>query len=81
MVAFDKRYKGEGEQFFCAYASRRDNHTYKHSYQEVLAKYGANMSMNERMPAVLADALGDHAFIARFSSQKEIQEFFTFVTE
>lgn len=81
MVAFDKRYKGEGEQFFCAYASRRDNHTYKHSYQEVLAKYGANMSMNERMPAVLADALGNHAFIARFTSRKVIQEFFEFVTE
>lgn len=81
MVAFDKRYKEEGEQFFCAYASRRDNHTYKHSHEEVLAKYGAQMSMCQRMPDALADALGNQTYIVRLKERKDIDKFFRFVTE
>ena len=81
MVAFDERRKGYGDQYYCAYASRRDSHRYVRSHQEVLARYGADLCMCDRMPAALSDALGDQVFIARFRDKKEIEPFFKFVCE
>ena len=81
MVAFDERRKGEGEQYWCAYASRRDCHSYLHSHDDIFAKYGNVICMCRRMPAALADALGDQVYVARFSSKKEIDPFFNYVCE
>ncbi len=81
MVAFNEARKPQGEQFYCAYAGRRDCHTYKHSHQEILEKYGSVMSMCERVPDALADDLCNQAYIARFKEKKDIDTFFTFVTE
>ena len=80
MVAFDRREKGEGEQFYCAYAARRDGRRYLHSHEEIFARYGAAMCMSERVPDALADDLGNHAYIVRLGSEKEIEPFFEFVT-
>ena len=88
MVAFDERRKGAGEQYFCAYASRRDCYGYVHSHDEVLARYGSGaydsdpalgLCMVQRMPDALSDALGNQVYIARFASRKDIQPFFDFV--
>ena len=91
MVAFDERRKGAGEQYWCAYASRRDCYTYAHSHDEILARYGAGawssadpalgVCMCRRMPDALSDALGNQVYMARFSSRKDIQPFFDFVCE
>ena len=61
MVAFDEARKPLGEQFYCAYAGRRDGRSYKHSHQEILDKYGSVMSMCERVPDALADDLCNQA--------------------
>ena len=79
MVAFDERRKGEGEQFFCAYASRRDCHTYTHTHEEVLARYGNVICMCDRMPEALSSALGDQVYIARFNNKKDIKTYFEFI--
>ena len=91
MVTFDQRRKGAGEQYFCAYASRRDCYTYKHSHGDILARYGAGafsesdpslgICMCRRMPDALSDALGNQVYMARLSSRKDIQPFFDFVCE
>ena len=81
MVAFDERRKPDGEQFYCAYAARRDEHSYKHSHEEVMARYGSAMCMSDRVPDALADDLGNHAYIVRLREKKEIDAFFSFVTE
>ena len=81
MVAFDERRKDQGEQFYCAYASRRDSHRYAHSHDEVMARYGDAIRMSERVPSALADDLGDHAYMARFREKKDIEPFFRFVTQ
>ena len=81
MVAFDERRKPAGEQFWCAYASRRDSHRYAHSHEDVFARYGSVICMCQRMPAALADALGDQVYVARFKSRKEIEPFFNYVCE
>ena len=91
MVAFDQRRKTAGEQYWCAYASRRDSNHYAHSHEEILARYGQGafnpgspaegLCMCERMPDALSDALGNQVYIARFSSRKEIEPFFSFVCQ
>ena len=81
MVAFDERRKAQGEQFYCAYAGRRDNKIYLHSHEEVMARYGSQVCMVERVPAALADDLCDMAYIVRLKSKDEIKQFFNFVTE
>ena len=81
MVAFNERRKGEGEQYYCAYASRRDGHSYKHSHDEIWARYGSAMCMAERVPDALSDDLGNMAYIVRLNDKKEIDPFFKFVTE
>jgi hypothetical protein len=81
MVAFDERRKGFGEQYYCAYAGRRDCYRYRHSHEEVMARYGAAVCMAERVPAALSDDLCDMAYIARFADKKDIDRFFAFVTE
>ena len=80
MVAFDERRKGEGEQYYCAYASRRDGKQYAHSHEEVMARYGAAVCMCERVPDALSDDLGNHAYIARFKEKKDVEVFSRFVT-
>jgi hypothetical protein len=81
MVAFDERRKAEGEQFYCAYASRRDGVAYAHSHAEVLAQYGPAICFQGRVPDALSDDLGNHCYIARFPNKKDIDPFFHFVTE
>ena len=81
MVAFDERRKPAGEQYFCAYASRRDCYEYKRSHEEVFARYGASICMCQRMPDALSDALGNQVYVARVNSRKEIQPYFDFVCE
>ena len=81
MVAFDERHKPEGEQFYCAYASRRDGKTYAHTHQEVLERYAAAICFQGRVPDALSDDLGNHCYIARFAEEKDMAPFFRFVTE
>ena len=81
MVAFNEARKPQGEQFYCAYAGRRDGHTYKHTHQEILDKYGSVMSMCERVPDALADDLCNQAYIVRLKEKKDIDSFFQYVTE
>ena len=81
VIAFDQRRKADGEQFFCAYAGRRDCHSYKHSHAEIWQRYGSAMCMCERVPAALSDDLCDMAYIVRLPDKKDIPAFFQFVTE
>ena len=81
MVVFDEARKPQGDQYYCAYAARRDCYTYKHSHQEIMERFGIAVCMAERVPAALSDDLCDMAYIARFADKKEIDRFFTFVCE
>ena len=81
MVAFDECRKQQGEQYYCAYAARRDGKSYKHSHEEIWNRYGSAICMADRVPDALSDDLGNYAFMVRFQDKKDIDPFFQFVTE
>ena len=81
MVACDERRKPLGEDSFCAYASRRDGYTYKHSEEEIFARFGGSIRYSGRMSEALAGALGNRCWMACFPTLREVEAFFRFVTE
>ena len=82
MVAHNERRLPDiGGDRYCAYASQKDIHQYKHSHEEIMGKYGHCMRMAERMPDVLSGAMGNQMYTALFETYEEVQEFFSFVQE
>ena len=80
MVAFDERRKPEGpEHFYCVYASRKDGHTYARTHDEIMARYGANMVMQEEMPPMNWPQMGRYMYTAKFRTFEEAQAFIRFV--
>ena len=80
MVAFNERRLPDlGGDRFCAYASRRDIHTYVHSHEEILEKYGSCMKMCERMPDVLSGAMGNQMYTAILDTLEEVEEYNEFI--
>ena len=79
MVAFDENRTTEGEQFYCAFASRRDIYQYVNSHEDVMARYGTRMVMCERMPELFAAAMGQQMYTVRLKDFEEVQDFINFV--
>ena len=52
-------------RYACLYVGRRDSRHYALSHDEVLREFGTQIVFQSRMPAVLAPAMGDHAYILR----------------
>ena len=76
MIAFDKRTDNAvPNDYFCVYAGRRDNCQYVMSHEEILDKYSYAMCMTPRIDKALAPAIGDQAYIARFRTEEERDEF------
>lgn len=71
----------KGDDLFSAYASRRDGVSYKNSDDDVKAKYGSRIVMNERLPQLWWDAMGNYMYTVKLDTKKETEEFISFVTE
>ena len=76
MIAFDRSTLEDGEHAFCAYAGRRDGKPFAMSHVDVLAKYSGNLKMVDRIPDVLADAMGNQMYMATFKTKKELDAFY-----
>ena len=80
MVAFDERRVPESaEHFYCVYASRKDGHRYARTHEEIMAKYGSCMMMQEEMPPMNWPQMGRYMYTARLETFEEAQEFIAFV--
>ena len=66
-------------KYYSVYVGRRYNNTYKNSSDEILSKYHDFITMHEYMPYVLSSAMGDEAFIAKFESISEMNDFISYV--
>lgn len=76
MIAFDKTELVPGDRKFCAYAGRRDGKDFVYSHEQIMEKYGANMKMVQRIPDVLAGAMGNQMYVANFSTREEMDQFY-----
>lgn len=77
MIAFDKTdIKADGEHFFCAFAGLRDGKNHVMSHEDIMAKYGATMKMNERVPEAFSGAMGNQMYVANFSTLEELQQYY-----
>ena len=65
----------------CAFAGRRDNIEYTHTEYEISTKYRSNIKMIQRLPEVLAHAMGNTISIAVFDTLEEVKEFFNYTLE
>ena len=76
MISFDRSTLPDGEHAYCAYAGRRDGKDFVLSHEEILEKYGEQMKMVERIPDVLAGAMGNQMYVATFKTKKEMDAFY-----
>ena len=76
MVAFDRSTMPIGQHAYCAFAGRRDGKDFVMSHKKIMKKYGPNIKMMDRLPDVLADAMGNQMYVAVFSSQEELDAFY-----
>ena len=76
MVAFARSTMPIGQHAYCAFAGRRDGKDFVMSHKDILEKYGPNIKMMDRLPDVLADAMGNQMYVAVFPSQEELDVFY-----
>ena len=80
MVAHDRRFVSEsGTKYYCAYASRKDGHSFVHSHEEVMERYQDSIVMQEEMPPVDWPSMGRYVYMAKFTEQEEMDEYFRYV--
>lgn len=82
MIVFDRSTLPEPQpenEYYCAFASRRDRYNYRHSLEEIRERFGRNIVMCERMPDIMAGAMGNQMVTARFKTIEEKDEFIDFV--
>ena len=82
MICFDERRLPDNpDQQYCVFFGQRDHFRYLHSQQDILAKYGSRIKMNERMPEVLSTAMGNQMYTALLPTKEDMDEFVKYVGE
>ena len=76
MIAFDKSEMPVGEHCYCAFAGRRDGKNFKLDHDALMAKYGAQMKMVDRIPDALSGAMGNQMYVANFATKEEMDAFY-----
>lgn len=76
MICFDRSTMPVGQHSFCAFAGRRDGKDFVMSHSDIMDKYSANMKMVNRIPDVLAGAMGNQMYVAIFDTQEELDAFY-----
>jgi hypothetical protein len=68
-------------EYYCAFASRRDIYKYAHSDEDVKNKYKDRLVMCERMPEILSGAMGNQMFTVKLDEYNDVEEFVHYVHE
>ena len=80
MVTDDRRKLPESaDRHWCVYASRKDSHRYRHTHEEIRARYGERIVMCEEMPKLMWATMGRQMYTAHAYSENEVREFIDFV--
>ena len=76
MIAFDKSEIPVGEHAYCAFVGRRDGKNFKLDHDALMAKYGGQMKMVDRIPDALSGAMGNQMYVANFATKEEMDAFY-----
>ena len=76
MIAYDSSMMPVGEHAYCAFAGLRDGKNFVMDHNAIMARYGANMKMVERIPDALAGAMGNQMYVATFATKEEMDAFY-----
>jgi len=77
MIAFDRSTVPGGAHAYCAFAGRRDGKNFVMDHDAIMAKYGHQMKMVERIPDALAGAMGNQMYVATFPTKEEMDAFYS----
>lgn len=83
MVCYDevRNLDLNGPKYYCVYASRREGHRYKHSHEQILARYGSCLKMCDELPLALRLDMGDWMYTANLRTSSERDAFIRYVQE
>ena len=83
MVCYDevRHLDLNGPKYYCVYASRRDCHSYKHSHEQILARYGSRLKMCDELPLALRLDMGDRMYNANVRTSVERDAFIRYVQQ
>ena len=55
---------------------RRDGKNFVMSHEDIMAKYGSQMKMVERIPDALSGAMGNQMYMANFPTEEAMNQFY-----
>lgn len=76
VMAFGKTSFVCGEKFYCAYAGRRNDKYFYYTEQAIRDRYREKLISVVKQPPAVAPMMGDLAFLAKFKTKEETEEFF-----
>ena len=71
----------QGMPYYCAYAARKDGHSFIHTPEEIMERYGEQIVMHEEMPPIDWPSMGRYVYMAKFKEKEEMDGFFRYVLE
>lgn len=75
-MAFNKTNEDLTKQkYYCVYYGRRDEVKYANSIDDIKKKYGSSVKMAERLPDILAGAMGNDFVVVNLNTKEELNEF------
>ncbi|RHM59467.1 acetyl-CoA carboxylase biotin carboxylase subunit family protein [Coprobacillus sp. AF33-1AC] len=75
-------YQEELKQKYCiGYVGLRDHVSYVHHNQQIKMKYGEQIITYEPVPEALSEAMGNHVYLLKAKTEKEIKEMIQFIRE
>ena len=82
MICFDEaRHSYDGPHKDCIYIGRWDGKPYRHSHEEICARYGAKVKDSGVLQGILHGSMGDSFFILNADSPEEREEMTAFALE
>jgi hypothetical protein len=65
--------------YFCANASRKHHHQYRHDFASIRQRYQDQIVFENAYPYPISIAMGDYFFLAKFTTREQVEEFYQFV--
>ncbi len=76
MIAYDSTLVAIPKRQWCPFAGRRDGKDFVLNHVAIMAKYGDNIKMAERIPQALSGAMADQMYVATFDTEEEMNQFY-----